>query len=101
MTIAELAEEADVTPRTIRYYVEQGLLPPPGRGRNAEYTEEHLQLLELIGRLKRHYLPLEEIRAMLQRLNREEIEELLTRDEPPSNEEQKRSSAADYIANLF
>ena len=101
MTIAELAEEADVTPRTIRYYVEQGLLPPPGRGRIAEYTEEHLQLLGLIGRLKRHYLPLEEIRDMLQRLSREEIEELLARDEPALTDEGKRSSAADYISNLF
>ena len=101
VTIAELAEEADVTPRTIRYYVEQGLLPPPGRGRIAEYTEEHLQLLGLIGRLKRHYLPLEEIRDMLQRLSREEIDDLLARDEPPPSDEQKRSSAADYIGNLF
>lgn len=101
MTIAELAEEADVTPRTIRYYVEQGLLPPPGRGRIAEYTEEHLQLLGLIGRLKRHYLPLEEIRDMLQRLSREEIDELLARDEPDSRSEEKQSSAVDYIADLF
>ncbi|MEO6457357.1 MAG: MerR family transcriptional regulator [Chloroflexia bacterium] len=101
MTIAELAEEAEVTPRTIRYYVEQGLLPPPGRGRVAEYTEEHLQLLGLIARLKRHYLPLEEIRDMLQRLSRKEIEELLTNDEPVTGDAQERSSAADYIANLF
>ena len=101
MTIAELAEEADVTPRTIRYYVEQGLLPPPGRGRIAEYTEEHLQLLGLIARLKRHYLPLEEIRDMLQRLSREEIEELLARDEPASTATPEAGSAADYIANVF
>ena len=101
MTIAELAEEAEVTTRTIRYYVEQGLLPPPGRGRIAEYTEEHLQLLGLIGRLKRHYLPLEEIRDMLQRLSREEIEKLLARDEPVYRDDEKRSSAADYISNLF
>lgn len=101
VTIAELAEEADVTPRTIRYYVEQGLLPPPGRGRIAEYTEEHLQLLGLIARLKRHYLPLEEIRDMLQRLSREEIEELLRGDEPAHRDSDELSSAADYIANLF
>jgi DNA-binding transcriptional MerR regulator len=101
LTIAELAEEADVTPRTIRYYVEQGLLPPPGRGRIAEYTEEHLQLLGLIARLKRHYLPLEEIRDMLQRLSREEIEELLARGESVSNAAQEQSSAADYISGIF
>ena len=101
LTIAELAEEADVTPRTIRYYVEQGLLPPPGRGRIAEYTEEHLQLLGLIARLKRHYLPLEEIRDMLQRLSREEIEELLAGDQPVNKDALEPGSAADYIANVF
>src|SRR5438045_3652795 len=30
LTIAELAARAGVTPRTIRYYVAEGLLPPPG-----------------------------------------------------------------------
>ena len=52
MTIQELAERARVTTRTIRYYTEQGLLPAPERGRPARYTEEHLQRLELIRRLK-------------------------------------------------
>ena len=42
-TIGELAQVADVTTRTVRYYVEQGLIPPPrGGGRAASYGEEHL-----------------------------------------------------------
>jgi DNA-binding transcriptional MerR regulator len=28
--LAELCDLADVTPRTVRYYVQQGLLPSPG-----------------------------------------------------------------------
>ena len=62
MTIQELADRAEVTTRTIRYYVEQGVLPPPERGRPAEYTEEHVARLALVKRLKEQYLPLEEIR---------------------------------------
>jgi DNA-binding transcriptional MerR regulator len=63
MGIAELAQRAGVTPRTIRYYVAEGLLPPAGgRGQRRAYTEEHLRRLEVIGQLKAAYLPLREIR---------------------------------------
>ena len=40
-TIGELADLADVTPRTIRYYVAQGLLASPaGAGPGARYDED-------------------------------------------------------------
>src|SRR5829696_4480205 len=101
MTIQQLARRAGVTPRTIRYYVEQGLLPPPGRGRPAEYGEEHVQRLELIRRLKAQYLPLEEIRDTLRRLTLEQVEDLLASQEPPRPQSEPRSSAADYIAHVL
>ena len=46
MTIQELANEANVTPRTIRYYVEQGILPAPQSPEHAanlpvDTEEEH------------------------------------------------------------
>ncbi len=66
MGIAELAARANVTPRTIRYYVAEGLLPPPGgAGQRRSYGQEHLQRLELIRELKAAYLPLHEIRRRL------------------------------------
>ena len=66
MGIAELAERAGVTQRTIRYYVSEGLLPPPaGRGQRRAYNEAHLQQLERIQHLKAAYLPLHEIRRRL------------------------------------
>ncbi len=99
MNIAELARQAQVTPRTIRYYVEQGLLPPPGRGRIAIYGEEHLKAIRLIQRLKRHYLPLDEIRDTLQRLTPAEVEELIKDGGPQVSKE--ASSAADYIAGVL
>ena len=79
MTIQELAKRANVTTRTIRYYVEQGLLPPPGRGRVAEYTDEHLRKLELIRTHKEQYLPLEEIRRVVSGLDMQQLEELVAR----------------------
>jgi len=64
--IAELAQRAGVTPRTIRYYVAEGLLPPPGgRGQRRAYTQEHLDRLAAIRELKAAYLPLHEIRRRL------------------------------------
>jgi|SRR5579884_531373 len=64
--LAELASTAGVSPRTIRYYIAEGLLPPPvGAGPRSAYTPAHLDRLRLIGRLKDAYLPLKEIRRQL------------------------------------
>jgi DNA-binding transcriptional MerR regulator len=65
-TIGELAHEAGVTPRTVRYYTAEGLLPQPDtRGRYARYSHSHLERLEQIARLKEQYLPLHVIRERL------------------------------------
>ena len=104
MTIQELADRAEVTTRTIRYYVEQGVLSPPERGRPAEYTEEHVEQLALIKRLKEQYLPLEEIREALQGLSPQDVERLAQlQSTPPQDEarQQKLSSAADYISDVL
>ncbi|MCZ7414752.1 MerR family transcriptional regulator [Streptomyces sp. WMMC897] len=50
--MAELAEAAGITVRTVRFYRERGLLPPPRReGRIAWYNEHHLARLRTIGAL--------------------------------------------------
>ena len=65
-TLAGLAAASGISPRTIRYYTAEGLLPPPGeRGRYAIYTAGHLRRLQSIGRLKAAYLPLAAIRERL------------------------------------
>lgn len=62
----ELAAEAEVSPRTVRYYVQRGLLPAPEfRGRDTAYTEDHLQRLRAIRRMQEQYLPLDAIQAEL------------------------------------
>ncbi|MFD5396798.1 MerR family transcriptional regulator [Streptomyces sp. NPDC127097] len=50
--MAELAEEAGITVRTLRFYRERKLIPPPRReGRIAWYNEHHLARLRTIGAL--------------------------------------------------
>jgi len=64
--IAELAERGGVTRRTVRYYVQRGLLPTPlGTGRGPHYTPAHLERLILIRQLQESGVPLVEIAARL------------------------------------
>lgn len=66
LTLDELSAETGVSPRNIRYYTAEGLLPAPeARGRYALYTDEHLERLQLILKLKESFLPLGEIQAQL------------------------------------
>lgn len=65
--LPELADAAGVTPRTVRYYIAQGLLPSPGRlGPNTRYGREHLDRLHRIRRLQEEGLPLARIRELLE-----------------------------------
>jgi len=78
MSIAELARQAGVTVRTVRYYVAEGLLPPPaGVGPRSAYGFEHLLRLEAVRRLKARYYPLSEIRRALADRSAEEVGALL------------------------
>ena len=75
--LAELSERAGVSQRTVRYYIQQGLLPSPeARGPGAHYGTEHLDRLRLIRSLQREHLPLAEIRRRLEELGPEDIRRL-------------------------
>ncbi len=93
-SLQDLADLADVTPRTIRFYVAQGILPSPGRvGPGTTYGPGHLARLKLIRRLQREHLPLAEIRARLAALPDEAVLALVDAPEAPS----PTGSASDYI----
>ncbi len=63
-----------MTPRTIRYYVAQGLLASPGTpGPGPKYTDADLARLRLIKRLQREHQPLAEIRRQLEGLADEDV----------------------------
>ncbi len=69
LLIHELAQRAGISVRTIRYYIEEGLLPQPAyQGKYSYYTLSYLDRLELIRRLKESYLPLREIRDIMSSL---------------------------------
>src|SRR5436190_23831525 len=67
--MGELAERAGVSVATIKYYIREGLLPPPPikTGRTmAYYDTAYLDQLKLIRTLReQHYLPVRAIRAIL------------------------------------
>ena len=65
--LKELSEAAQVTERTVRYYIAEGLLPPPlGVRSQSRYTTEHLERLHLIQRLKEQDFSLRQIKALLE-----------------------------------
>ena len=62
----ELAERAGVSPRTVRYYIQRGLLTAPAfRGADTAYGEEHLVALRAIKKLQEAYWPLDAIGGAL------------------------------------
>lgn len=64
-TIAQLAEEYDVTHRTIRHYEELGLISPERRGTARIFHRRDRTRLALILRGKRIGFPLDEIRTII------------------------------------
>ncbi len=78
VTISELAKRTGVTQRTIRYYVEQGLLPPGVvAGKERLYGYEHFLRIRLIKLLQEEDVPLKKIRAQLDSLSLAEMQELV------------------------
>lgn len=78
LDIQELISQSGVPRRTIYFYVQQGVLPPPqGAGLAASYNEEHLLRLRLIPVMRRDGLRLDEIRERFSGLNVDEMRRLL------------------------
>ena len=97
-SIAELADLAGVTPRTVRYYLAQGLLPSAGQtGPGTRYAESHLARLRLIRQLQAEHLPLADIRRRLVDLDDDAIVALAQQDEPPAPPD----SALDYVRAIL
>jgi DNA-binding transcriptional MerR regulator len=77
MKLDELAAKAGTSARTVRYYVQRGLLPAPAfRGKDTAYTREHLVRLRAIRRLQDRFLPLDAIQAELANATLDEVERI-------------------------
>jgi DNA-binding transcriptional MerR regulator len=101
-TLTELADLAGVTPRTVRFYLSQGLLPSPGAtGPGVTYGGGTLDRLRLIRRLQRQHLPLVEIRRRLAGLDDDQIAELLAASVSTGAADGPTDSALDYVRRLL
>jgi DNA-binding transcriptional MerR regulator len=74
-TLKELVKAAEVSERTIRYYIQEGILPPAqGAGPASRYGLEHLSRLLLVRRFKAALLPLSQIKQLFAELALDELE---------------------------
>lgn len=64
-SITDLSREFDITPRTLRFYEEKGLLSPQREGQNRIYSTADRTRLKLILRGKRLGLTLDESRDII------------------------------------
>jgi DNA-binding transcriptional MerR regulator len=80
--LEELARRAGVSPRTVRYYIQRGLLPGPEfRGPDTQYGERHWVALRAIRALQEGFMPLDAIAATLQGKSLDELRSLAAK--PP------------------
>jgi DNA-binding transcriptional MerR regulator len=78
-SIQELSDQTGLPRRTIHFYTQQGLLPPPkGAGLGARYGEAHLLRLRLIPALRQRGLRLDEIRHELQSMELPALRQFFT-----------------------
>ena len=96
-SLRELAGAAGVTPRTVRYYISEGLLPSPDRGPRAQYDPDQLARLRLIRQLQRNHLPLAEIRHRLAELSDAEVHAALSAPPEPGPQQ----SALEYVRSVL
>ena len=87
-SIQELCDQTGLPRRTIHFYSQQGILPPPaGAGLGAHYSEGHLLRLLLIPALRQQGLRLDDIRSRLTGLDLDALRALRARhlqaDPPP------------------
>jgi len=89
--LEELARAAGTSPRTVRYYVQRGLLPPPAfRGKDTVYSSLHLVRMRAIRRLQDAHLPLDAISAQLEGKGEDELERVARGDARRAVEEAER-----------
>jgi DNA-binding transcriptional MerR regulator len=81
-TINELSEATGVEPRTIHYYIKEGLIPSSSqKGSAARYGEQHVVRLKLVRQLQAAGLRLSRIRSILGSIGDEEARSYLAEAE--------------------
>lgn len=75
-TIRQMCETYNVTPRTLRFYEQRGLLSPIRHGNRREFTDACKKRVELILRLKGFGFSLDDVEAVLNGASHERIQEI-------------------------
>ena len=89
-SLAELCTLTDFSKRTVRYYMQLGLVDRPiGETRSAHYLDVHLEQLLRIKKLTDAGVSLERIR------------EVLAGEEPPVQERQRKPGSIEVKSHLF
>ena len=90
-TISDLERETGISPRTIRYYITEGLLPAAkGRGVGATYSQEHLLRLKAIAAFKKNNAPLAEIKSRLDGIRQADLAAMLQVETAPPEDRWRR-----------
>ncbi|GAB4216955.1 MAG: hypothetical protein OHK0013_44020 [Sandaracinaceae bacterium] len=77
LKLDDVAKAAGVSPRTVRYYIQRGLLPAPTfRGPDTAYGPEHVLRLRAIKQLQEAYWPLDAIAGLLAGKNERALRDL-------------------------
>jgi len=113
LTLEDLAQISGLPIRTLRYYIQEGLLPGPDtRGKYASYSQEHVDTLKLITHLKDLHMPLKDIQHLMETMNAEGIRQMIDLQEKQKglllqdanqsiqNIVKEPNSALEYIQNL-
>ncbi len=78
-SITELEELTQINRRTIHYYIQQKLIPPPeGKGGSAKYGKVHYYRLLLIKHMQKSHLRLSGIKEALDSMSREELKKMVS-----------------------
>lgn len=74
LRLDDLAARAELPVRTVRYYMQVGLIEaPPFRGRETAYPASYVNRLKAIRQLRKRLLPLERIAVLLEPLTPEQV----------------------------
>jgi DNA-binding transcriptional MerR regulator len=94
LTIQDLCDQTGLPRRTIHFYTQQGILPPPqGSGLGARYQAEHLLRLKLIPVLRKQGLRLDDIRQKFQTSSKTELAQVYTQNQSIISEPRVASPA--------
>ncbi|MBK1635812.1 MerR family transcriptional regulator [Rhodovulum adriaticum] len=106
LTIREMCDRFDVTPRTLRFYEDKELLSPRREGQKRLYSRRDRARLKLILRGKRFGFSLEEVRQLLDLYDRGDGQETQLRRtydlalERLADMERRRAELNEAIAEL-